>query len=37
MLERTPLPHVSATADELITLTGFLDYYRAVFIRKVEG
>lgn len=37
MLERTPLPHVSTTADELTTLTGFLDHYRAVFIRKVEG
>jgi uncharacterized damage-inducible protein DinB len=33
---RSELPSVSPTHDELTTLTEFLDYYRTVFVRKVE-
>ena len=35
MTELPPLPAV--TADETTTLVEFLDYFRAVFLRKVEG
>lgn len=34
---RTPLPDISERADEPTMLTQFLDYYRTVFLRKVEG
>jgi hypothetical protein len=34
---RARLPPISTTADELITLSEFLDYYRTVFLRKVQG
>lgn len=35
--QRTPLPTISTTADELTMLSEFLDYYRTVFLRKVQG
>ena len=33
---RTSLPDISARADERTTLSEFLDYFRTVFLRKVE-
>lgn len=33
----TPLPEIADAADEATTLHQFLDYQRAVFVRKVEG
>jgi hypothetical protein len=35
--DRAPLPAISVAADELTTLSEFLDYYRTVFLRKVQG
>lgn len=37
MTELAPDPELLATADEAATLHSFLEYYRSVFIRKVEG
>ncbi len=34
---RSPLTEPTTTADDKTTLTDFLDYYRVVFRRKVEG
>ena len=34
---RSPLPDVAPSADERTTLVEFLEYQRAVFLRKVEG
>lgn len=37
LTESTPLIEPPTTADELATLRGFLDFYRAIIRRKVEG
>jgi uncharacterized damage-inducible protein DinB len=37
MTELAPDPELLPTADEATTLYSFLDYYRTVLIRKVEG
>lgn len=37
MTELAPDPELVATADEATTLHSFLEYYRSVFIRKMEG
>jgi uncharacterized damage-inducible protein DinB len=34
---RTPLPDISQLGAEHEVISDFLDYYRAVFVRKVEG
>lgn len=35
--DRTPLPSIDERADERTMLVQFLDYYRTVFLRKIEG
>lgn len=35
--DRTPLPSIDERADERTMLVQFLDYFRTVFLRKVEG
>ncbi len=35
--DRTPLPAIDERADERTMLAQFLDYFRTVFLRKVEG
>ena len=37
MTELAPDPELLPTADEATTLWSFLDYYRSILIRKVEG
>ncbi|MEN9644829.1 MAG: hypothetical protein RL238_1498 [Actinomycetota bacterium] len=37
MTELAPDPELLHTADESATLDSFLEYYRSVFIRKMEG
>ena len=37
MTELAPDPELNPTADEAATLLSFLDFYRSVLIRKVEG
>jgi uncharacterized damage-inducible protein DinB len=37
MTELAPDPELLQTADEATTLHAFLDYYRSILIRKVEG
>jgi len=37
MTQLAPDPELLPTADEAATLWGFLDYYRSILFRKVEG